>query len=98
MPPLEIAASQWNQALTVTLSDCKDLMRFEMAFTRLLQIKQRPDLYDDEYYFRTADGILKSPKNSPPPPAAAKQPQKIAIGGDNLREKLMAAGQKPPQN
>lgn len=105
MPPLEIAASQWNQPMTLNLDDCKDLMRFEMAFTRLLQIKQRPDIYEPDYYFRTADGILKPPKNSPPPPKAQKQQQPgqqqvhVQMTDEQLRARLKANFQQPkPQN
>lgn len=92
MPPLEIAASQWNEPLTLDLDSCKDLMRFEMAFTRLLQIKQRPDIYEPGYYFKTADGILKNPKNSPPPPKAGKPGQPQAVNTEeHIRAKLAAA-------
>lgn len=60
-----------------------DLMRFEMAFTRLLQIQQRPDLFDDEYYFKGPDGVFKFVKKDP-----TKSPKKTAA---QLRAKYMAA-------
>lgn len=78
---LEIAASFWNEPITITLEDCRDLMRFEMAFTRLLQIKQRPDLFGQDYYKEIRDGISNNnqnrlqPHKAPPPP----QPQKKEV-------------------
>ena len=82
IPPLEIAASQWTEPLTIDLEDCKDLMRFEMAFTRLLQIQQRPDKFDEEYYFKGADGILKYKPPSEP---------KSAKSATDVRAKFVAA-------
>lgn len=72
IPKLEIAGSPWNAPFSIELEDCKNLMRFEMAYTRLLQINQRPDLFDDSYYFKGNDGIRKPIK-----PAAKSSPQKV---------------------
>jgi len=65
--PLSIASSYWNPAITINLDDCGDLMRFEMAFTRLLQIQQRPDKFSPGYYYNGPDGIRKyvPPKKEP---------------------------------
>ncbi|KAF6033863.1 GAL3ST1 [Bugula neritina] len=57
IPKLEIAGSPWSAPFSIELEDCKNLMRNEQAYTRLLQINQRPDLFKESYYFIGNDGI-----------------------------------------
>ena len=45
-----IEKTDWNEEFTVTLDFCANLLRNERPFTRLLQRKQRPDLYNHTYY------------------------------------------------
>ena len=53
-----------------------------MAFTRLLQIQQRPDLFDEEYYYKGPDGILKFVK---------PEPTKASKSAADVRAKFMGA-------
>lgn len=75
-----IAKSRWLPAPIKLYYDyCKDLVRMEIAYTRLLQIKQRPDLYTEEYYRQKNDGISylpAKPVGFPPKPVPAKNKNK----------------------
>lgn len=81
IPDLELTGSKWSEPITIDLQDCMDLMRFEMAFTRLLQIQQRSDMFDDKYYFNGPDGIHKY----------IKPTEKKTKNAADVRAKLMAA-------
>lgn len=49
-PLIMVEATQWNNAFMVDGEYCANLLREERPFTRLLQVKQRPDKYNKEYY------------------------------------------------
>lgn len=63
---MRIPASKYiRTSITLDYDYCKDLVRLEIAYTRLLQIKQRPDLYTEEYYEERNDGIRPPVKEEP---------------------------------
>lgn len=55
---LVVPETPWNTELTINISFCKNYLRKERPFTRLLQSKQRPDLFDKAYYEEIEDSKL----------------------------------------
>lgn len=47
---LTIERTHWNEEFMVDWQLCAHLLRNERPFTRLLQRKQRPDIYNQSYY------------------------------------------------
>ncbi|XP_067942073.1 galactose-3-O-sulfotransferase 2-like [Watersipora subatra] len=54
---LVIEATKWNEEFTIGNDYCSDLLRKERPFTRLLQSKQRPDMFNHAYYTSIEDPL-----------------------------------------
>lgn len=52
---LQVEKSDWNEEFTVTMQFCANMLRNERPFTRLLKLKQRPDIYSQSYYEELED-------------------------------------------